>query len=245
MEKKLSGIKAGIIFHRYSPYHIARIDALNKAIETVGIELSGVTKEYQWDKVVGNNFERITLFTDHDSREASVSELKIKLYETLDKIKPDLMLINGWGDKGGLIALKWCISNKIPTIVMTDETESTQKRKPVKEFLKKQIVQLFDAALVAGKPQIKYLEKLGVAPDLTEPGYDVVDNNHFIEIAKCVKTQPDSYRAKYQLPPDFFVTSNRFIEKKNLFRLIEAYQQYVNSAGARLLEFGYDWRWDH
>ena len=231
MQQKLGGMKVGIIFHRYGPYHIARIDALNKVIETVGIELSGVTQEYQWDKVPGNNFERITLFADHDSRDASVSELKIKLYETLKKIKPDLMLINGWGDKGGLIALKWCVGNKVPTIVMTDETEDTQLRKHLKEFLKKKIIQLFDAALVAGKPQIDYVKKLGIAADLIEPGYDVVDNDYFIEVTKRVKAQPDSYRTKYQLPADFFVTSNRFIEKKNLFRLLEAYAKYVKAAG--------------
>src|SRR6267378_2061180 len=54
-------------------------------------------------------------------------------------------------------------------------------------------------------------------------GYDVVDNEYFRQKAEEV-------RQKYALPENYFLASARFVEKKNLAMLIQAYAEYRRSA---------------
>jgi len=67
-------------------------------------------------------------------------------------------------------------------------------------------------------------------------GYDVVDNNYFCERASQIRNSrlrpgyggqaASEIRNLYGLPENYFLASARFIEKKNLPRLIRAYAEY-------------------
>ena len=65
-------------------------------------------------------------------------------------------------------------------------------------------------------------------PQRVFQGYDAVDNGYFLEQADTLKTDKlkGEVRRKHGLPENYFLASNRFIEKKNLPRLIEAYARY-------------------
>lgn len=222
--------RVGIVFHRFGPYHISRINSLARHFNTVGIEFSSTSKEYKWDKVEDSkSFKRVTVFNDVDSRDVSTEVLRKKIYECLDSNAIEVLFINGWGDRGGLLCLEWCIKNKVKAILMTEEVESTFKRTFVKEFPKKCLVGLFDAAIVGGKPQARYLNKLGMPFLNIKEGYDIVDNNYYKERSELARENEDLIRSNLKLPKNYFLTSNRFIPKKNLFRLLEAYKKYVDS----------------
>jgi glycosyltransferase involved in cell wall biosynthesis len=57
-------------------------------------------------------------------------------------------------------------------------------------------------------------------------GYDVVDNDHFRQNAGEIRRQRSEVRQKYALPENYFLASARFIEKKNLPTLVQAYAEY-------------------
>ncbi len=57
-------------------------------------------------------------------------------------------------------------------------------------------------------------------------GYDVVDNAHFARGAGEAREQGQAERIRLQLPREFFLASARFLEKKNLPRMLQAYAQY-------------------
>src|SRR5204863_1498925 len=105
-----------------------------------------------------------------------------------------------------------------------------------KEFIKRQIVDLYSAALVGGKRHVEYLVELGMARDRIFSGYDVVDNAYFERRAFEIRNShlrrgyggqaAFEIRKKYGLPETYFLASARFIEKKNLTRLIRAYAEY-------------------
>ena len=117
-----------------------------------------------------------------------------------------------------------------------------------KEWLKSRIVRRFNSALVGGRSHADYLVRLGMSRERIATGYDVVDNRYFaskaeeIRNAKCeirnsasVEEKVDAGNpptANCQLPTGFapyFLASNRFVERKNLARLIDAYAGYVKS----------------
>jgi len=57
-------------------------------------------------------------------------------------------------------------------------------------------------------------------------GYDVVDNHYFRQKAEEVRSQRLEVRQKYTLPENYFLASARFVEKKNLAKLVRAYAEY-------------------
>ncbi len=62
-------------------------------------------------------------------------------------------------------------------------------------------------------------------------GYDVIDNHYFAIGSDQARHDADNIRTRFALPQRFFLASNRFIEKKNLPRLLNAYTLYRNQAG--------------
>jgi 1,2-diacylglycerol 3-alpha-glucosyltransferase len=115
--------------------------------------------------------------------------------------------------------------------MMSESTYQDSVRTPGVEYLKRQIVRRFDAALVGGRRQKEYSAFLGLPADRIFLGYDVVDNEFFARGAAEVRQQEELYRHRYGLPKEYFLTVSRFIEKKNLHFLIDTYKQYRGLAG--------------
>jgi len=87
-------------------------------------------------------------------------------------------------------------------------------------------VALYSAALVGGERHVDYLVDLGMPRERIFRGYDVVGNAYFRQKAEEVRNQTSEIRQKYALPENYFLASARFIKKKNLPKLIEAYAEY-------------------
>ena len=67
-------------------------------------------------------------------------------------------------------------------------------------------------------------------PDRIFDGYDVVDNDHFARLADATRKSAAEARRRLGLPERYFLASSRFVEKKNLFRLLEAFERYRHRA---------------
>jgi hypothetical protein len=127
-----------IIFHRLGPYHIARLQAAARYATITCIELSGITQSYQWELIQGDfSFKRITLFANQDSRTIPLRELRGRLFAALERIKIDVLVVNGWSDKGALLGLSWALDHEVPTLVMSESTSIDFKRVLWKEWIKK------------------------------------------------------------------------------------------------------------
>ena len=74
--------------------------------------------------------------------------------------------------------------------------------------------------IVWGGSHRNYLVELGIPKNRIEFGYNIVDNDFFKPSSNNLKTEP------------YFLASNRFISRKNLVRLIQAYAKYVKSIQA-------------
>jgi glycosyltransferase involved in cell wall biosynthesis len=64
--------------------------------------------------------------------------------------------------------------------------------------------------------------QLGMEQSRIKIGYDVVDNDYFVRETTTLRLNSTS--SHFANP--YFLTSNRFIPKKNLFRLLKAYFEY-------------------
>jgi glycosyltransferase involved in cell wall biosynthesis len=222
-------MKIAVLFNQFGPYHYARLNALGKRAQTYGIEFFSKSDTYKWDSSgLANNisFIKKTLFDVEDPSTISKDLLKKELFEILNEISPDCVAINGWSESGAFVALKWCLLNKKHAIAMSASTEFDTRRFLIKEAIKKRIVRKFSAAVVGGSPHKEYMHKLGLKRSHIFDKYDVVDNDYFLSAARNIRANPGLYQERLSLPQNYFLASARFVQKKNLERLIKAFSIY-------------------
>ena len=202
-------------------------------MDVTGIEVYGRTKDYDWDPVeTSSSFERLTLFSKQDSATVPKKVLSDSVDDALSSLQPDAVAIHGWSISSALAATYWCARNSIPSVLMSESTAHDAKRTWWREAIKRRIVSLHSAALVGGSAHTRYLQELGMSPSCIMQGYDVIENSHFHEGAKLAQRRELEMRADLDLPEKFFLASARFIAKKNLTGLIDAYAEYHRNAGS-------------
>ncbi len=220
-------LRVAVIFHRFGPYHCARLEAASRYCDVIGIELGSETHEYGWSEMqTSKSCPRVTLFPQEDSRTMPTKEIARRMRNTLRDCKPDAVTIPGWSDKGALVALSWCLETATPALLMSESTADDEGRVWWKEFVKRRLIKLYSSALVGGQRHVDYVVALGMPRDRVSTGYDVVDNDYFARSGTEIRRQAPGVRKKYELPENYFLASARFIEKKNLFTLVRAYANY-------------------
>ena len=223
MERKPA---VGVIFHHIGPYHHARLNAAADRLSVIGIEWSIKACDAWGAPESAARYEKVSLFTEATDRYPSKSELRRGFWWALEQVKPDVVAVNGWNNFGSLVAANCCARRGIPMVVMSESARQDEPRAWWKEMIKRQIVNLYSAALVGGRRHVEYLVELGMSRERIFTGYDVVDNSYFRQKAEEVGGRRSEVRKQYHLPENYFLASARFIEKKNLPRLIRAYAKY-------------------
>lgn len=219
-----------IHFVRFGPYHLARLNAAYKALlsreyEMIALETAGEDETYSWSKEDGlHPWKRVTVFPNEAVENLSYTEVSSGVWKCLDDLQPDILVIAGWAASDARACLKWAKRCGKKTIVMSETREADGTRIWWKEWFKSRIVRQFDAALVGGESHARYLSTLGIPEDRIKLGYNVVDNTYFTNASRCWKEKRETSRCTRK---KYFLASNRFIERKNIHRLIRAYTHYL------------------
>jgi 1,2-diacylglycerol 3-alpha-glucosyltransferase len=223
MERKPA---VAVVFHHIGPYHHARLNAAADRFSVTGIEWSGKAYDAWGAATTPARYHKVSLFPEATAQYPGNAKLKQAFWEALERTKPDVVAVNGWNNFGSLIAANCCLRRGIPMVVMSESSRQDESRTWWKEAIKRRMVDLFSAALVGGKRHVEYLVELGMPRERVVVGYDVVDNDHFRQNAGEIRRQRSEVRQKYALPENYFLVSARFIEKKNLPTLVQAYAEY-------------------
>jgi glycosyltransferase involved in cell wall biosynthesis len=220
-------LKVAIIFDNFGPYHLARLHAASTVCDLLAIEVAGKSGTYAWEsESSAGNFRRVTLVEKATSADLPRVELIKRLERALDEFQPATVVVPGWASLACWGAIRWCLARGVPMVCLSDSTEWDEPRTALKEALKSRLVTLFSSALVAGKRAADYITQLGMARDRVYDGFDVVDNDYFSAQAREVRGNFDAMRLRHALPQNYFLASARFVAKKNLPRLLEAYALY-------------------
>jgi glycosyltransferase involved in cell wall biosynthesis len=215
-----------ILYVRLGPYHVARVRAAAAHTPVTVVELSGAATDYAWDPVETPGLERVTLAPGKRHLDLSPATLRARVARALRTHAPDAVALPGWSDPAALAALAWCRRHGVPTVVMSESTAHDAARAWWREGLKRRVVAQFGAGLVGGRPHVAYLRTLGLPPARIRMGYDVVDNRHFADGADAARAHAEALRRTMGLPARYWLASCRFIPKKNLPRLLDAYAAY-------------------
>ncbi|HET9367018.1 MAG TPA: glycosyltransferase, partial [Candidatus Udaeobacter sp.] len=228
-------MRVAVFFHRFGPYHCARLEAAARCCDLTAIEVAGETEEYAWSRVSADahGYKRMTLFPTGNTRAMPPKRVYHAVDLALANAAPEVAAIPGWSDNAALIALSWAATHGIPAILMSESTAHDQPRVSWREWVKRRVVDLYSSALVGGQRHVDYLVDLGMPRERIFTGYDVVDNEYFAQKTKEVRGQRSEVRKQYGLPINYFLASARFIPKKNLLALVRAYAEYRQRAKRR------------
>jgi glycosyltransferase involved in cell wall biosynthesis len=221
--------RIGIVFHHIGPYHHARLNAAADRFSVIGIEWSAKGHDAWGTADSAARYQKISLFAEATDRHPEKSKLRQAFWSALEETSPEAVAVNGWNNFGSAAAADCCVWRGIPLIVMSESSREDETRTWWKEIVKRRMVSLYSAALAGGRRHIDYLVELGMPRERIFTGYDVVDNDYFARRSGEIRNSRSEIRNKYSLPENYFLGSARFIEKKNLPRLIHAYSEYHRS----------------
>jgi glycosyltransferase involved in cell wall biosynthesis len=214
--------RVAFLVQRIGPYHHARLQALARAgdLSVHVIEFRPQDAVYSWNPVLEAGVYRRL-------QAQSPAELDGALVEA----RPQVVVCVGYADREIHHAAWWALRHGVPLVTCSDSTYDDEPRKWVKEAFKRQVLSVFDAALVSGSRAQKYLETLGMNGEGRFQPWDVVDNGHFERGADAARSAPDAVRARLKLPDRYFLCTARFVSKKNIGELLEAFRRYTDRAG--------------
>lgn len=229
-------MKICVLFYNLGGYHLARLDAAHAACLEKGwgfsaIEVVESTAEHPWGSMERPGYVK-TLMPFRDDKGLPTVGNPERLTAALEEAQPNVLVIPGWGYDFSRQTISWGCKNKCRLILMSESKRDDARRNFVKEKIKKHIwVKKFQAALVGGQKHVDYLIKLGMPRDKVFTGYDVVDNEFFRSGVQKAREKSSSVEQRSQSIPynKFFLSANRFIERKNLPRLIESFSAAINS----------------
>jgi glycosyltransferase involved in cell wall biosynthesis len=195
-------------------------------LSVTGIEWSAKGYDAWGAATTPLRYHKVSLFPEATAHCPGNAKLKQAFWAALEQARPDVVAVNGWNNFGSLIAANCCVRHRIPMVVMSESSSQDEPRTWWKEAIKQRIAGLYSAALVGGQRHVEYLAELGMPRERIFTGYDVVDNDYFGRRTAEIRNSKFEIRNKRGLPENYFLASARFIEKKNLSTLIEAYAEY-------------------
>ncbi len=222
----------GVLWSQYGPYHFARVRGLVNAASgnrIHALELAGRTRDYRWERAE-NAVAVNTICPDALAEEVSFSEVFRRARRVFRKLEIGTCLLPSYSPKQSLAALLAAKSLGIRTVMMNESHAGTARSGKFGTLLKRQLVGLFDAALVGGAPQKRYYASLGMPANRIFTGYNAVDNDHFAAKSVAARSRAFEHRSQYELPDRYFLSLGRFVAKKNLATLVRAYALFLKSA---------------
>ena len=225
-----------IHFARFGPYHLARLRSAQAALSPLGwkavaLEIAATDSTYAWrQEKVRDGFEKECVFPGRNYDEIPAGQLTAGVHAAMDRLQPAAVAVAGYFSADARACLAWCRRNSARALLMSETRQADGRRVWCKEWIKSRIVRRFGAALCGGGAHRDYLIALGLPKDRIHFGYDVVDNESFASDAAKWRSadQVEIERGERK----YFLASNRFIERKNLATLLDAFARYTREGGS-------------
>ena len=235
-------MKIAISFINFGTYHYARLRAAAKKCQQLGWDLTAIQAtddvlDHPWGfEQTESSLRTITLLPArargaHAQVDAFTRRAGKRMTEALAELRPDVVFLPGWSHPVARAGLQWSLNTGAESVIMSESTAHDSARVWWREAYKGMLVRSAAAALVGGRPHREYLQRLGMRPEAIFLGYDVVDNDYFSAQADAARSRAAAIRLDLNLPDRYFLASSRFIEKKNLSRLIDGFDAYRRRAG--------------
>ncbi|QCP50855.1 glycosyltransferase family 4 protein [Trinickia violacea] len=216
-------------------YHVPRYQALDRVASQRGIDLSlveifGTSKAYAYPQPYRGQFfstkpqHCVTLLEDAAEGDAHWLRVGAKLAPIVRRTVPDCVVTLGYNTSYSLyLCLLKLLTRRYKLVYMSDSKADDGKRYMLKERAKRFLVSQFDGALVAGEKHRAYAESLGVPLERSRIGFDVIDVGYIRDAAQQARQEAPRVRGRYGLPSRYVLCVARFVPRKNVDIVVDAY----------------------
>jgi len=128
-----------------------------------------------------------------------------------------------------MASIKYCLNYEKLSVMMDDAWKLSDMRGFLISMVKKIIHRNIDVAFIPAPSHAAYYIDKGIPPERIVYGVDVVDNDFFASGADRARSHADRLWKELGLPRKFFVFVGRFIQRKGIATLLEAYRRYVHA----------------
>jgi len=191
------------------------------------LELSSSSKTYAWRVNERSREGVVTVFGDRLVDAITLRSLFFRLRDILSRERVDVFFAPSYWPAYSLVAVLAAKSLGIRVVFMGDSHYASGSNRGVAIVVKRLLIKLYDSALVAGSLHRSFLRHLGMPIEKIFDGYDTVDNDHFKKIADQARLDDSAYRGKFNLPEKYILSLGRFVSKKNLETVLNAYVRLV------------------
>jgi L-malate glycosyltransferase len=226
---KIMKKKIVFIWDKYAPYHLDRIESVQNLLGTthdiLAIQRTSHNETYAWDEVKeGRNFPLMTLHPKTNK----APPLKTLITQCRILLKQDVNYIFTcqYERPSTFFTAIICRLFGKQVFVMNDSKLDDKQRFLYREIGKSFLYLPYNGALTAGQRSAEYLYFLGFGNRPISLGYNTISIDRVrrnSEIEPAPNGIPFSKR--------HFTVVSRFVPKKNLLMLIDAYAQYRLMAG--------------
>lgn len=215
----------GIVFAQFAAYHVDRCEAVGARLKgrfrVRAVEVATTSATYAWEasgEVRG--CEKVTLFAGRSFEQVGRFARFIAEYRALRRCRFVFVgLSYGLTDA---IALSWSLRlTGSRVIVLTESKFDDYRRYWWREAGKALLLGAYHAGIVGGRRQVEYLRFLGFRRRPVLPGYDTVG------VDRVRRQAAAGARSAVAWQDRPFVFVGRFVPKKNLAVLLQAYAAYV------------------
>ena len=210
-----------LALRRIGPYHHVRFHAASKTLQLHVLETRPESVEYPWQFHPAGPYAIHRLSGQpHPEADPPADVLQPQLERLLDQLQPQAIVSVGWADRAYQQLLVLAHQRRIPVVLISDSRQRDEPRSAIKEWIKRQLLRGYSAALVAGQESRAYLTNLGFPEGAITQPWDVVDNAFFAGAA-----------AQQGPRQPHFLCVSRLVSKKNLLGLLQAYATYQEQNG--------------
>ena len=221
-------LRVGILFAQFAAYHVDRIEAAARRLagraEVIAVEVAQASQTYAWSPSgeVGGATKRVLITGEPYEAIGKWRRFRAQ-YAAL--VGCDTVFVGIGYNEVDVIALAWVLRVRGRRVVlMTESKFDDSPRHWLRERGKALLLAPFTAALVGGPRQVAYMRQLGFRRRPVLTGYDGVG----LERVRAMGGEP--LIAPEDRP---FVFVGRFVAKKNILFLLEAFARFRDRPGRR------------
>jgi L-malate glycosyltransferase len=217
--------KIAMLWSQFAAYHMDRCDAvalrLDGRAEVLAVEVASASQTYAWEPSGELSAARkLTLFPGQSYESIGSLRRLVAQFRALWRCR--MVCIGIPYTSPEIVVLSWLLwLCGVRVVLMSESKFDDFPRNLFVEFIKRLALSPYCAAIVGGRRHIAYMHFLEFRRRLVLPGYDCVSIDR-------VRRQAGNTRVAHSTR--YFVFVGRFISKKNLHALIEAYAIYAKKA---------------